>query len=56
VSTIGIVELMKSAGVLTNKYYDYFTPLITAAMFYLVMTLTISYVANMFERKLNAND
>ena len=56
VSTIGVVELMKSAGVLTNKYYDLFTPLIAAALIYLVMTLTISYFANRLERKLNNND
>ncbi len=56
VSTIGVVELMKSAGVLTNKYYDYFTPLICAAIIYLFMTLIISFVANRWERKLNIND
>ena len=56
VSTIGVVELMKSASVLTNKYYNYFTPLIGAAGMYLVLTLVISYLANKLERKWNLND
>lgn len=56
VSTIGVVELMKSAGVLTVKYYDLFTPLIGAGLMYLVMTLTISYWANKLERKLKISD
>lgn len=56
ISTIGVVELMKSAGVLTNKYYDLFTPLIGAALMYLVMTMTISFFADKLERKLNIND
>ena len=56
ISTIGVIELMKSAGVLTNHYYDLFTPLIGAAIIYLIMTLTVSYFANRWERKLNTND
>jgi len=56
VSTIGVIELMKAAGVLTSRYYDLFTPLLGAALMYLVMTLTISYFANRLERKLQVSD
>ena len=53
VSTIGVVELMKAAGILTSRYYDLFSPLIGAAAMYLVMTVFISYLANDLEKRLN---
>ena len=56
VSTIGVIELMKAAGVLTSRYYDLFTPLLGAALMYLVMTLTVSYFANRLERRLQVSD
>ncbi len=56
ISTIGVVELMKSANVLTTKYYDFFTPLILAAGVYLTMTLVISFFATKLERKLTISD
>lgn len=56
ISTIGVVELMKSANVLMTKYYDLFTPLLVAAFIYLCMTLTTSYFATKLERKLSTSD
>ena len=56
VSTIGVIELMKAAGILTSHYYDLFTPLLGAALMYLAMTLTVSYFAGRLERKLKLSD
>jgi len=56
VSTLGVVELMKSATIISARTYDLFTPLIGAACVYLVLTLTTSYIANKLERKLQASD
>lgn len=56
ISTIGVVELMKSSNILMTKYYDLFTPLLMAAMIYLVMTLTTAFFAARLERKLSLSD
>lgn len=56
ISTIGAVELLKAAQVVGGKYYDFMTPLCMAAILYLVMTLSISYVARKLERKLAESD
>lgn len=56
ISTIGAVELMKTSQVLGGKYYDFMTPLCLAGVFYLIMTLTISYIGRILERKLAASD
>lgn len=56
ISTIGAVELLKAAQVVGGKYYDFMTPLCMAAVLYLVMTLSISFVARKLERKLAESD
>ena len=56
ISTIGAVELMNSAKVLGNKYYEYMSPYCLAAVYYLIMTLTISFIAKKLERKLAESD
>lgn len=56
ISCIGAVELMTSAKVLGNKYYEFMSPYCLAAVFYLIMTLSISYIAKRVERKLAVSD
>ncbi|WP_249030520.1 amino acid ABC transporter permease [Tannockella kyphosi] len=56
ISTIGAVELMKSAMVLGGVYYDYLSSLTIAAGYYLAMTLCISFFARKLERKLAESD
>lgn len=56
ISTIGAVELMNSAKVLGNKYYEFMSPYCLAAVYYLIMTLTISFLAKKLERKLAESD
>ena len=56
VSMIGLVELLNSAKVLGNQYYEFMSPYCLAGVYYLVMTLTISYIAKKIERKLAVSD
>ncbi len=56
VSTIGVVDLMKSSNILGARYYNYFFPMIGAALIYLVLTLTISKFTGQLERKLAESD
>ncbi|UTY38626.1 amino acid ABC transporter permease [Allocoprobacillus halotolerans] len=56
VSVIGAVELLNSAKVLGNQYYEFMSPYCIAGVYYLVMTLTISYIAKRLERKLALSD
>ena len=56
VSTIGVVELLKSAQVLGGNYADLTSPLIIAGVMYLIMTLSIAYLARHLERRLAESD
>jgi len=56
ISTIGAVELMNSARAIGNQYYEFMSPYCLAAVYYLVMTLTISFIAKKIERKLAESD
>lgn len=56
ISAIGAIELMNSAKVLGNQYYDFMSAYCLAAVFYLTMTLTISVIAKKLERKLAESD
>lgn len=55
-STIGAVELLRSAQILTSNFYNFFVPYTAAAIMYLVMTLTISTIAHKVERRLAESD
>lgn len=56
ISTIGAVELLKGAQVLGTQYYDVMSPYCLAAIFYLVMTLSISWLGAKIEKRLAASD
>ena len=56
VSTIGVVELLKSAQLLGGNYADLMSPLIIAGVMYLIMTLSIAYLARHLERRLAESD
>lgn len=55
-STIGVVELMKSATTVGANYYAYLPPLTVASGIYLVLNLIISYGSKLLERRLSASD
>lgn len=50
---IGIIELTKASDIIASRTYDYFFPLIIIAFIYLIMTLGLSKVVNLMERRLN---
>lgn len=56
VSTIGVVDLMKTSTILGAKYYNYFLPMIGAGFIYLVLTLLTSQVTTRIERKMAESD
>ena len=49
----GIVELTKAYDIIASRTYDYFFPLIIIAIIYLIMTLGLSKLVNVMERRLN---
>lgn len=50
---IGIVELIKASDIISSRTYDYFFPLIVAALVYLFLTYLLSRIMKFWERKLN---
>jgi len=56
ISCIGAVELMNSAKMIGNQYFDFMSAYCLAAVFYLIMTVSISYIAKRLERKLSESD
>ena len=50
---IGIVELTKASDIIASRTYDYFFPLIIIAIIYLIMTLGLSKLVNVMERRWN---
>lgn len=56
ISTIGASELLYSAQILGARYYNYLPSLIAAAIMYLIMTITISVIARIIERRLAISD
>lgn len=50
---IGILELTKASDIIASRTYEYFFPLIIIALIYLMMTLGLSKLVNLMERKLN---
>ena len=50
---IGIMELTKSTDVIASRTYNYFFPLIIAALIYLGLTMLLTKLLNRFERKVS---
>ena len=50
---IGILGLTKASDIISSRTYDYFFPLIIVAIIYLIMTLGLSKLVNLMERRLN---
>ena len=56
ISCIGAVELLKSAQVVGAQYYDVMSPYCIVAVYYLIMTISISYLGRYVEKRLAASD
>lgn len=50
---IGIIELTKASDIIASRTYDYFFPLILIAIIYLAITMFLSKMINIMERRLN---
>lgn len=50
---IGIIELTKASDIIASRTYDYFFPLMIIALIYLVITIILSKLINVLERRLN---
>lgn len=50
---IGILELTKASDIVASSTYDYFFPLLIVAIIYLILTLGLSKLLNLFERRLS---
>lgn len=48
---IGITELIKASDIIASNTFDYFFPLIIVAIIYLILTLGLSKLLDVFERK-----
>lgn len=48
---IGITELIKASDIIASNTFDYFFPLIIVAVIYLILTLGLSKLLGVFERK-----
>jgi len=55
-SSIGAVELLRSAQIIGGRFYNYLIPMLSATVMYLIMTMTISYFAKGIERRLAESD
>ena len=56
ISCIGAVELLKSAQVVGAQYYDVMSPYCIVAVYYLIMTISISYLGRYVEKRLAESD
>lgn len=54
-SYIGIVELIKASDIIASNTYDYFFPLVIVALIYLILTIGLSHILSLVERRLNNN-
>ncbi|MCH9753504.1 MAG: amino acid ABC transporter permease [Alphaproteobacteria bacterium] len=52
ISVIGGADLMRRAQIVSSETYDYFTPLVTAAISYYVLVAIFSSLAKILENKL----
>lgn len=50
---IGILELTKSSDIIASRTYDYFFPLSIIAIIYLIITLILTKLFSIMERRLN---
>ena len=56
IASIGAVELLKSAQVVGAKFYEVMSPYCIILVYYLIMTVSISYIGKYIERKLAESD
>lgn len=50
---IGVMDLTKASDIIASRTYDYFCPLIIAALIYWCIVIVLTKFLNLFERRLN---
>lgn len=55
-SCIGAIELLKASQIVGNQFYDYMSAYLLAAIFYLIMTVSISFIGKKIEKRLAESD
>ncbi|UBF28654.1 ABC transporter substrate-binding protein/permease [Kovacikia minuta CCNUW1] len=56
VSTIGVVEILRSAQIVGANKYIYFEPLLFAGLIYYILVMGLTSVASLLERRLRRSD
>lgn len=56
VSTIGVVEILRSAQIVGANKYIYFEPLIIAGVIYYILVMALTYVASILEKRLRRSE
>ncbi|MBF2003640.1 MAG: amino acid ABC transporter permease [Synechococcales cyanobacterium M58_A2018_015] len=56
VSTVGALDLMRRGQIVAAEKFIYFEPLIFVGLVYYVMVMTLTWVAQRFERRMRASD
>ena len=56
VGYIGMMDLTKAGDIIRSRTYSAFVPLVTVALIYLVIVLTLSWLLSLLERRLRVSD
>lgn len=56
VSTIGVVEILRSAQIVGANKYIYFEPLLFAGLMYYLLVMVLTFAASALERRLRRNE
>jgi arginine/lysine/histidine transport system permease protein len=56
VSTVGALDLMRRGQIVASEKFIYFEPLIFVGLIYYVMVMSLSWVAQKFERRMRRSD
>ena len=56
ISTIGLVDVLRAARMIVSDTFRAFEPLLTAAVFYYVMVMAISFLGKKLEKWVNKSD
>jgi polar amino acid transport system substrate-binding protein len=56
VSTIGVVEILRSAQIVSSQKYIYFEPLLVAGLMYYVLVMGLTLTASNLERRLKRSE
>jgi len=56
VSTIGVVEILRSAQIVGANKYIYFEPLILAGLIYYILVMGLTYTASILEKRLRRSE